>query len=427
MTIISEILAREVLDSRGNPTVEAEVHLSDGCVGSAMVPSGASRGSREAFELRDGDLNRYHGNGVLKAVGNVNNVIAQTLVGSDVMEQEQLDAILVEMDGTPDKSRLGANATLSVSLAYAQSVSQSQKIQPYQYFCLGEEVLMPVPMLNILNGGKHAPGGVDVQEFMVVPAGFSSFSDALRAGVEVYAMLRRLLTQAGHRTLVGDEGGFAPLLKSNEEAIGLIVNAIEEAGYIPGQHCFIALDVAASEIRERDGLYSLVSERMKLDSRGLTDVYKNWVDRYPIISIEDGLGEDDWDGWEAMTRDLGDLIQVVGDDIFVTDAKIVQEAVRRKTANAVLLKVNQIGTLSETLATMRVARDAGWRTVMSHRSGETEDTMIADLVVGTAAGQIKAGGPARGERTAKYNRLLRIEEELGNKARFIGFDVLSRG
>ncbi|MDA1188946.1 MAG: phosphopyruvate hydratase [Chloroflexi bacterium] len=427
MTSISRVIAREVLDSRGNPTVEAEVRLSDGSVGSAIVPSGASTGSREAVELRDGDAKRYGGKGVLKAVENVQKVIAPVLEGRDLPEQSELDRRLVELDGTENKSRLGANATLAVSLAYAHAVAASRKVELYRYFNDGSKLVLPVPMLNILNGGKHAPGGVDVQEFMVMPAGFDSFREALRAGAEVYTTLGKLLSQAGHRTLIGDEGGFAPLLKSNEEAIGLIVRAVEKAGYRPGEQCFIALDAAATEFREKDGRYSFASEGRMLDSSELVALYESWVKRYPIVSIEDGLGEDDWDGWVEMTRVLGSSVQLVGDDLLVTNASLVQRAIDRKAANAVLLKVNQIGTVTETLQAVRLAKSAGWGTVVSHRSGETEDTTIADLAVGTGAGQIKSGAPARGERTAKYNRLLRIEEQLGSEAGVAGRGVLSRG
>jgi enolase len=414
------------LDSRGNPTVEADLALSDGSVGRALVPSGASTGSREAVELRDADPKRFRGLGVVRAVENIRGQIAGSLEGRRLLEQRELDNTLKRLDGTDDKSRLGANAVLAVSLAYAHATAASKKLPLYRHLSLGDEPLLPVPMFNIINGGKHAPGGADVQEFMVVPAGFESFREALRAGAEVYTALGKLLAKQGYRTTVGDEGGFALVLKSNEGAIELVVDAIADAGYKPGEQCFVALDVAASELRTKDGKYLLASEKKSLDSSEMVALYQGWVARYPIVSIEDGLGEDDWKAWEAMTARLGGSAQIVGDDLLVTSPNLITEAVRRRAANAVLIKLNQVGTVSETLDAMRSAKGAGWGVVVSHRSGETEDTSIADLAVGTAAGQIKAGAPARGERTAKYNRLLRIEEELGQKARFAGRGLYER-
>jgi enolase len=423
MTTIARVTAWELLDSRGNPTVEADVALSDGSVGRATVPSGASTGSREAVELRDGDPKRFRGLGVQRAVENIKGVIAGNLEGRRLLEQRELDNALKRLDGTDNKSKLGANAILAVSLAYAHAAAASKKLPLYRHLSLGGEPVLPVPMFNIINGGKHAPGGADVQEFMVVPAGFEGFREALRAGAEVYAALGKLLVKQGHRTLVGDEGGFAPVLKSNEAAAELVVDAITDAGYKPGEQCFVALDVAASALRAKEGKYLFTSEKRGLDSSELVTLYQGWMARYPIVSIEDGLGEDDWKGWEAMTARLSGSLQIVGDDLLVTDAKLITKAVQQKAANAALIKLNQIGTVSETLDAIRTAKGAGWGAIVSHRSGETEDTSIADLAVGTAAGQLKAGAPARGERTAKYNRLLRIEEELGPKARFAGLEV----
>ena len=426
MTTVSRIVAREMFDSRGNPTVEADVVLSDGSLGRASVPSGASTGSREAVELRDRDPSRFHGMGVTKAIENIRLEIAPTLQGRELMEQEGVDELLVQLDGTPNKARLGANAVLAVSLAYAHAAAASKQISLYRYFGRQEEATLPVPMFNIINGGKHAEGGADIQEFMVVPAGFDSFYEARRAGAEVYSALRMQVHKDGYPTTTGDEGGFAPALKSNEEAIGLVVDAIKAAGYVAGEQCFVALDVAASELRGKDGKYLLASEKRSLDSSEMVTLYGEWIARYPIVSIEDGLGEDDWKGWEAMTARLGVSVQLVGDDLLVTNPKLIAEAVRRRAANAALIKLNQIGTVTETLDAIRTAKAAGWGTVVSHRSGETEDVSIADLAVGTAAGQIKAGAPARGERTAKYNRLQRIEEELGPNARFAGRSVYGR-
>lgn len=411
MSTIVSVQAREILDSRGYPTVEVEVWLEDGFHGRASVPSGASTGTHEAVELRDGDEKRYGGKGVLRAVRGVTGEIAARVVGMDALDQAGLDAMLVELDGTPDKGRLGANAILAVSLAVAKAAANSAGIPLYRYLGGVNARTLPVPLLNILNGGKHADNNVDIQEFMVVPAGMESFREALRAGAEVFHSLRGVLREKGLGTAVGDEGGFAPNLSSNEEALAAILAAIERAGYRPGEDVYLAIDVAASELY-RDGRYHLAGEGRVLDADEVTDLYQGWVERYPIISIEDGLAENDWEGWRNLTERLGGCVQLVGDDIFVTNVKRLEEGIAGGAGNAILIKMNQIGTLTETLDCMAVARQAGYATVVSHRSGETEDVTIADLAVATGAAQIKTGAPSRSERVAKYNQLLRIEEEL---------------
>ena len=422
---IRSIRAREILDSRGNPTVEAEVRLADGALGRAAVPSGASTGTYEAVELRDGDRDRYGGKGVLKAVANVNDLIAPALAGMPAEEQERVDATLIALDGTPNKSKLGANAILSVSLAVAHAAADSASLPLYQYLSKGAAELMPLPLFNILNGGRHAEGSVEFQEFMVAPVGAGSFAEALRMGSEVYHALGRILHDEGLPTTIGDEGGFAPPLARNDDAVTLALRAIEAAGYRPGDDIALALDPATSEL-EADGRYVLAQEGRTLAPEELVDLWEGWLDRYPIVSIEDGMAQDDWPGWQLLTQRLGSRVQLVGDDLFVTNVERIRRGVEEGSANAVLIKVNQIGTLTETLAAMAEAGKAGWSCVMSHRSGETEDTTIADLAVATGCGQIKAGAPARGERTAKYNRLLRIEEELGAKARYAGRGILMR-
>ncbi len=427
MTKITEIMAREVLDSRANPTVEVDIVLSDGATSRSLVPSGASTGSAEALELRDGDPQRFSNRGVLKAVDNVGAEIAEAIVGADASDQAAIDKTLIELDGTPDKSRLGANAVLGVSLAVARAAAQSAGQPLYAYLARGNPVTLPVPMLNVINGGRHAANSADFQEFMVVPAGFDSFSRALRAGVEVYHALRGILSDRGLSTLIGDEGGFAPTLATNEAPVEVLIEAIEAAGYIPGEHVFLAMDVAASEFATKDGGYNLARENKMLTTDGLIDRYEEWLDKYPaIVSIEDGLTEVDWTGWVKMTDRIGSRVQLVGDDLLVTNPEIIRRGVEARAGNAALIKLNQIGTLTETLEAIRIAHDAGWGMVISHRSGETEDTSIADLAVGVAAGQIKAGAPARAERTAKYNQLLRIEEELGDDAVYAGASVYSR-
>ena len=422
---IATIVGREALDSRGNPTVEAEVTLSDGSVGLALVPSGASTGSYEALELRDGDAARFGGNGTLRAVDNIKNAIAPALVGTSPFEQAAVDAKLRELDGTDDKSGLGANAVLAVSMATARAAAVPAAGGDLWKHLRGHgDVSLPVPLLNILNGGRHASNSTDVQEFMVAPAGFDRFADALRAGVEIYQSLKSILRADGHNLNVGDEGGFAPTLSSNRDAIEVVLRAIETAGYAPGQQVYIALDVAASELWNAEtGRYDLEREGTSLTADGLVDLYDAWCREYPIISIEDGLFEDDWDGWATLTRRLGSQVQLVGDDLLVTNMSRLRRGIDSGAGNAILLKPNQIGTLSETSQALDMARDAGWTAVMSHRSGETEDTTIADLAVAWNVGQIKTGAPARSERVAKYNRLLRIEAELGNGMRYSGSSV----
>ena len=426
MNNIASIRAREVLDSRGNPTVEVDVSLEDGAWGRALVPSGASTGANEAVELRDGDPSRYKGRGVLKAVENVHTRIAPELVGRPAGDQRQIDETLIELDGTDNKGSLGANAILGVSLAVAHAVALSEGKSLYTRFNNGEPFTLPVPMFNVINGGRHAENSTDFQEFMVVPVGFDTFSRALRAGVEIYHSLMDGLRGRGLSTHVGDEGGFAPSLSSNRQAVELLIEAIENAGYQPGKQCFIALDVAASELSGAPGSYSLPREGTTLDARGLVDIYNDWIGDYPIVSIEDGLAEDDWDSWDAMNSRVGRRVQLVGDDIYTTNPRLIRQGIERNSSNAVLVKLNQIGTVSETLDAISMTREAGWGIVISHRSGETEDSSIADLAVGTAAGQIKAGAPARGERTAKYNRLLRIEEELGSESRYAGAEAYEK-
>jgi enolase len=422
MSIIEDIIAREILDSRGNPTVEVDVYLIDGAVGRALVPSGASTGRHECLELRDQDPERYGGKGVLKALKNVNDEIAGHLVGRSVFDQQGIDQFLIELDGTPNKSRLGANAILGVSLAVARAAAHALDIPLYRYLGGVAAKTLPVPMMNILNGGKHAEDSTDLQEFMVMPTGATSFQEALRWGVEVYHSLKGVLKAEGYSTGVGDEGGFAPSLGSNEEAIEVILRAIEGAGYEPGADMHIALDPAASEFYE-DGRYHLRKEGRKLSGAEMVDFYLDWVGKYPIISIEDGLAEDDWEAWKLLTERIGDRVQIVGDDLFVTNVERLGRGIEEGAANSILIKLNQIGTLSETIAAVEMARRAGWTTVISHRSGETEDTTIADLAVALNAGQIKTGAPCRSERVAKYNQLLRIEEELGETAWYPGLEA----
>ena len=409
--IIDGILAREVLDSRGNPTVEVEVFLADGTTGRAMVPSGASTGAFEAVELRDGDKGRYLGKGVETAVENVEEIIAPELIGLNVMDQVAIDQIMIELDGTPNKGKLGANAILGVSWACAHAAANYLGLPLYRYVGGVASTNLPVPMMNILNGGAHADNNVDIQEFMVMPVGAKSFKEALRMGAEVFHSLKAVLKGRGLNTAVGDEGGFAPNLQSNEEAIQVIIEAIEKAGYQPGVDAFIALDVAATELF-KDGKYHLAGEGRVLDTDEMVEFYKGLVEKYPIISIEDALSEDEWDGWKKLTDAIGDKVQLVGDDLFVTNTERLKTGIERNIANSILIKVNQIGTLTETLEAIEMAKRAGYTAVISHRSGETEDTTIADLAVATNAGQIKTGAPSRTDRVAKYNQLLRIEEEL---------------
>jgi enolase len=422
VSTIKSIKAREILDSRGNPTLEVEVELAGGAKGWAAVPSGASTGKYEAVELRDGDSSRFNGLGVLKAVANVNEVIAPAIIGIIAIDQKTIDHKLIELDGSDNKSRLGANAILGSSLAVAHAAANYLDIPLYHYLGGVDFYKLPVPMLNILNGGKHASDSTDFQEFMVVPAGASSFSHALRMGTEVYHSLKAVLKNKGLNTNVGDEGGFAPPLNSNKEAIEVVLLAIEKAGYQPGKDCFIALDPAASEFFS-NGQYILTKEGASLTSQEMVDYYVNWVAAYPIISIEDGMAEDDWDGWQLLVQKLGNKIQIVGDDLYTTNIKRLSKGISLKASNSILIKLNQIGTLTETIAAIRMAENTGWTAVVSHRSGETEDTTIADLAVGLNTGMIKAGAPCRTERTAKYNRLLRIEDELGKKASFPGIQA----
>jgi len=424
MSDIQTLHAREVLDSRGNPTVEVEVWLESGAFGRALVPSGASTGTREAVELRDEEPTRYQGKGVRRAVQNVIETIAPEVEGMDAAEQAQIDRALLELDGTPNKSGLGANALLGVSLAVARAAADDAGLPLYQYLGGPGARLLPVPLMNVVNGGAHADNGLDIQEFMLVPAGAGSFGDALRMGVEIFHTLRRLLKDKGLSTGVGDEGGFAPALGGNDAALDFLMRAIERAGYRAGEEVWLALDVAASEFGER-GRYRLRADRAEKSSEEMIAFYESLLGRYPIRSIEDGLGEDDWDGWQGLTRRLGPRVQLVGDDIFVTNPAIFQEGVRKGVANALLVKLNQIGTLTETLEAVELAKRAGYGTIISHRSGETEDSFIADLAVAVNAGQIKTGSLARGERTAKYNQLLRIEEELGGAAVWPGSAVFA--
>jgi enolase len=422
LSAIIDVIAREILDSRGNPTVEADVLLESGVLGRAAVPSGASTGSREAIELRDGDKSRYLGKGVLKAVEHVNTEICEAIIGLDVEDQAFIDQTMIDLDGTENKSRLGANALLAVSMACARAAAEQAGLPLYRYLGGAAPMQLPVPMMNIINGGAHANNNIDMQEFMVIPVGAPSFREALRYGAEVFHALKKLLDDAGMATTVGDEGGFAPNLESHEAALKLIVQAIEKAGLQPGIDVAIGVDCAASEFY-KDGRYHLESEDLKLTSAELTDYLAAWCDKYPIISIEDGMAEGDWDGWKTLTDKLGRRVQLVGDDLFVTNAKILKEGIEKDIANSILIKVNQIGTLSETFLAIEMAKQAGYTAVISHRSGETEDTTIADLAVATNARQIKTGSLSRSDRMAKYNQLLRIEEELGDTASYPGRDA----
>jgi enolase len=423
MSKIKSIKASEILDSRGNPTIAATVVLDSGTIGSAAVPSGASTGKYEAIELRDGDKTRYNGLGVLKAVNNVNKDIAAALTGMEAGGQETIDNIMIKLDGTADKSHLGANAILGASLAVAHAAANDAKKPLYRYLNDTKTYTLPVPMLNILNGGKHATNSTDLQEFMVVPAGAKTFHDALRMGAEVYQALKKVLKDKGLNTNVGDEGGFAPSLPSNKAAVEAIIAAIEKAGYKPGKDCFLALDPASSEFYE-NGRYVLAREGVSFSSQEMVDFYVKWVNDYPICSIEDGMAEDDWDGWQLMTKKLGEKIHLIGDDLYVTNVNRLSQGIKTKASNAILIKLNQIGSLTETVAAISMAQKVGWKAVVSHRSGETEDTTISDLSVALNGGLIKTGAPCRSERTAKYNRLLKIEDELGANARFAGLQAL---
>ncbi|MCX8098257.1 MAG: phosphopyruvate hydratase [Casimicrobiaceae bacterium] len=425
MSAIVDIIAREILDSRGNPTVEADVVLESGATGRAAVPSGASTGRREAIELRDGDPTRYLGRGVLKAVEFVNTEISEALLGLDAEEQTRIDRVLIELDGTENKGRLGANAILAVSCAVAKAAAEEAGLPLYRYLGGAGPMRLPVPLMNVINGGAHANNSVDLQEFMIVPLGAPSFREALRWGVEVFQRLKRIIDERGWPTQVGDEGGFAPDLKSNEEALGLLTQAIEAAGYRPGEQIALALDCAASEFYDQ-GRYYLRGEDKTFDSGELARLWERWVSSYPIVSIEDGMAEDDWEGWKYLTQLLGSRVQLVGDDLFVTNAKILAKGIEHGVANAILVKINQIGTLSETFAAIELAKSAGYANVISHRSGETEDSLIADLAVACNAGQIKTGSLSRSDRTAKYNQLLRIEEDLGEVALYAGDERFAR-
>jgi len=426
MYTITDIVAREILDSRGNPTVEAEVHLSSGMQGRAAVPSGASTGEHEAVELRDGDETRYVGKGVLKAVENANSIIAPELLGYDVREQVQIDRTLCEMDGTPNKERLGANAILSVSLACAKAAALACEMPLFRYIGGTAAALLPVPMMNILNGGAHADNNVDIQEFMVAPVGAPTFQEGLRMGAEVYHALKKTLKEKGYRTSIGDEGGFAPDLGSNEEALELILAAVERAGYAPGKDILIALDAAASSFYRGDHYYLEAEAQPQKSALEMVEYWKTLAEKYPIYSIEDGLDENDWDGWRAMTEAMGGRWQIVGDDLFVTNTDRLRSGIAMGVGNSILIKVNQIGTLTETLQAIEMAHKAGYSAVISHRSGETEDTTIADIAVATNAGQIKTGAPCRTDRVAKYNQLLRIEAALGTASRYNGANILAQ-
>ncbi len=421
---ITRIKAREILDSRGNPTIEADITLENGTMGSAMVPSGASTGEREALELRDGDKSRYLGKGVLKAVAFINTEIAQALKGFDIADLSKIDQAMIDLDGTQTKSRLGANAILAVSLAAAHTNANALNKPLYDTLNLDAKYKLPVPMMNIINGGEHANNSVDIQEFMIIPAGAPTFKEALRYGAEVFHKLKSVLEAKGLNTAVGDEGGFAPDLASNEEAIKVILEAIEDAGFVAGKDIYIGIDAASSEFYE-NGTYNLASENRSLTSEEFADYLADWVAKYPVISIEDGMDENDWNGWALLTKKIGNKVQLVGDDLFVTNSKILAEGIEKSIANSILIKVNQIGTLSETFEAMAMAEKAGYTCVMSHRSGETEDTTIADLAVATGCGQIKTGSLSRSDRLAKYNRLLRIEEELGANAIYPGLSTFN--
>ncbi|MBX7251315.1 MAG: phosphopyruvate hydratase [Candidatus Promineofilum sp.] len=424
MDYIESVLAREVLDSRGNPTVEVEVTLYDGAKGRAMVPSGASTGVHEAWEKRDGDKKRYGGKGVLGAVEAVNEEIADAIVGWTATDQIGIDQAMIELDGTENKKRLGANAILGVSLAVAHAAANSQDLPLYRYLGGVGGRTLPVPMMNIMNGGKHAAGATDMQEFMVMPVGATSYHEGLRWGVEIYQSLKKVLSKKGYATTVGDEGGFAPAVSANSEALDLILTAIREAGYTPGDQVMLAMDPAMTELYE-DGKYHLKVEGKSLTGREMVDFWESWIDKYPIISLEDGLAEDDWDNWALLVERLGDRLQIVGDDLLVTNVKRIEQALERKAANSLLCKVNQIGTLSEAIESVNLVQRNGWTAVASHRSGETEDATIADLAVALNAGQIKTGAPARSDRIAKYNQLLRIEEDLGDAAIYPGMKAFS--
>lgn len=418
--IIDSVVGREVLDSRGNPTVEVEVQLLDGGIGRAIVPSGASTGAHEALELRDNDKARYGGKGVLKAVAAVNDTLADAVLGMDALAQKEIDEMMIQLDDTPTKSKLGANAILGVSLAVAKAAADGLGLPLYQYLGGAYAHLLPVPMMNILNGGKHAENSTDFQEFMVMPVGAETFSEGLRWGVEIYQSLKKVLHDKGKATTVGDEGGFAPSgLTRNEEAIEFILTAIENAGYRPGEQIMLALDPASSEFY-KDGRYVLARENKTLSSEEMVEYWVSWINKYPIISLEDGLAEDDWQSWSSLYQKVGDRVQLVGDDLLVTNVERIERAIKEKAANSLLCKVNQIGTLSESIAAVQMSQRAGWTAVVSHRSGETEDTTVADLVVALNAGQIKTGAPARSDRVAKYNQLLRIEEQLGPAAQYAG-------
>lgn len=422
MAMITEVYAREILDSRGNPTVEVEVWLEDGSVGRAAVPSGASTGAHEAVELRDGDKERYGGKGVSKAVDNVNDVIAEALIGLEATRQTEIDEMLIRLDGTPNKGKLGANAVLGVSMAVAKAAANSCGLPLYLYLGGVAAQELPVPMMNILNGGQHADNNVDIQEFMIMPVGAKSFTECLRMNVEIYHTLKSLLKEKGLGTGLGDEGGFAPDLKSNEEAIAVILEAVEKAGYKPGKDIVMALDVASSEFY-KDGKYDMAGEGVVKTSEEMIDYLAMLCEKYPIIAIEDGLAEDDWDGWKKLTKRLGKKVQLVGDDLFVTNEARLKEGIEKHVGNAILIKVNQIGTLTETFRAIETAKRAGYTCIISHRSGETEDTTLSDIAVAVNAGQIKTGAPARTDRVAKYNQLLRIEEDLGSAAKYKGMDV----
>ena len=426
MTTIDDINAREILDSRGNPTVEVDVVLKDGSVGTAAVPSGASTGQYEAAELRDGNVSRYHGKGVLDALNNITKIIFPHIKGMNAHDQQKLDSKLIELDGTENKGNLGANSILAVSLGAAKAAAKSSAHEVYAHISKTEKYIIPVPMLNVINGGKHAEHSSDIQEFMIVPAGFKTFAGAIRAGSEVYQTLQKILSERNLNTTVGDEGGFAPSLPSNEAALELLVDAISNSGYECGADFFIALDTAAAELFDpKDRSYRLECDGVTVSGNELTSTYQKWSNKYPIISIEDGLADDEWDDWKEMTQTLGSKIQLVGDDLLTTNPSRIAKGIKSKAANAVLIKPNQIGTLTETIEAIKLAQSVGWGTVMSHRSGETEDTFIADLAVATSTMQIKSGAPARGERTAKYNRLIRIEERLGDSCTFAGTDIYS--
>ncbi|MBS4019764.1 MAG: phosphopyruvate hydratase [Dechloromonas sp.] len=419
MSSIVDVVAREILDSRGNPTVEADVLLESGVMGRAAVPSGASTGSREAIELRDGDASRYLGKGVLQAVENINTEISEAIIGLDAQEQAFIDQTMIDLDGTENKSRLGANAILAVSMAVAKAAAEESGLPLYRYFGGMGPMQMPVPMMNIINGGEHANNSLDIQEFMVMPVGAANFREALRCGAEIFHALKKLLNKKGHSTAVGDEGGFAPNLGSHAEALRVIMEAIEMAGYVPGQDVLLALDCAASEFY-KDGKYRLAGEGLELTSAQFVDYLANLADQFPIVSIEDGMSEADWDGWKLLTDRLGDKVQIVGDDVFVTNTKIFKDGIKKGIANSILIKINQIGTLSETFAAVEMAKRAGYTAVISHRSGETEDSTIADIAVGLNAGQIKTGSLSRSDRIAKYNQLIRIEQYLGDTASYPG-------